>query len=300
MASSGSWDKSIAKFVTPVGGSQAGFQSKLGVTKRPKKSYVHLRERQILRQVATRLYFGAKQRAIKKDLDTPVEVQMMYTGGNVFVGSNLYSTAESLHKILSSQRRTENTLIKDSFFKTKTSIGGRTTDRHGKKLSERMYNGKMRKKWTGGPFVDLASRKRATHIADIIKDIQPEYIDPSDKKQVAAAFGKQGHIYVLHGGGNGRHVEEKFTDMIESAKHTGKTYIGGKMRPCLTCSGRMTHSNQQGSDLDFSEFPGRVWKSRFEAQASDVRAVTTNLAKTKPSHVSKFGGSGYGSGSDSD
>ncbi|HVK95632.1 MAG TPA: hypothetical protein VM571_12995 [Noviherbaspirillum sp.] len=295
------WDTAVKPHVKPSGGKQAGFQSIQGVQKRGAKSYVDMRERQVLRQVSTRLFFGAQRRAKEKGKDKPVEVQMMYAKGNVFIGTNLDVTAESVSKILASRKMTRSTLVDDKFFKSAKSHGGRITARHGKKLGSRMFDDDKQKKWNKGPVVDLASRKRATNILNLVRDIEPEFLDPSDKKSVQTAFSGPGSVYILHSGGkqNGRHVEEKFMDILGHANHTDKTYVGGKMRPCLTCSGRMTHTESQGHDVDFSQNPGKIWKQRYDNQPADVRAETAKLAKNKRTFISK-GGSGYGSESDSD
>ncbi|MDE2154557.1 MAG: hypothetical protein KGJ32_01485 [Xanthomonadaceae bacterium] len=297
-----SWDKAMAPHVVGSGVSQAGFQSRKGVKTQGRISYAARREKQFFRQMATRLFYHAAARAKKKGLDAPVEVQMMYAGGNIFIGSNRDHTAESIGKALKYQDLTRRVLSEKAYFASTKSTGGRITSRHAHKLASRMFDDSGQDKWVkAGKAADKVSRQGAALMARMVRDIEPDYLDPGDKKSVQHAFGSTGGVYILHSGfrQEGRHVEEKFMDMLGLAGHKGRTIVGGKMRPCLTCSGRMQHMNDQGHDVAFGQEPGKVWKGRYEDQPHEVRKVTASLAASKFTWKSKAGW-GYDAESDSD
>ena len=298
-----SWDKAMAPHVTGSGVSQAGFQSRKGVKTQGRISYAGRREKQFFRQMSTRLFYSAAQRAKKKGLDSPVEVQMMYAGGNIFIGSNRDHTAESIHKTLMYTGSTRRALVEKAYFASAKSTGGRITTRHAHKLASRMFDDKSQSKWvkSGGDAADKASRTAMALMARMVRDIEPSTLDPGSTKGVKEAFGSTGGVYILHSGfrQEGKHVEEKFMDMLAVAGHKGRTIIGGKMRPCLTCSGRMQHMKDQGHDVAFGQEPGKVWKGRYEAQPHDVRKVTASLAASKFTYKSGAGWS-YDAESDSD
>jgi len=198
--------------------------------------------------------------------------------------------------------RTRQVLAEKSYFASAKSIGGRITERHGRKLGKRMFDDKAQAKWVkSGKGNDQVSRKAAAALARMVRDVEPSYIDPTDAKSVNTAFGSKGNVYILHSQfkQEGRHVEEKFMDMLATSGHTGRTIVGGKMRPCLTCSGRMQHMNDQGHDVAFGQEPGKVWKGRYDAQPSEVRKVTAGLAKNKFTFKSTAGWS-FGPESDSE
>jgi hypothetical protein len=297
-----SWDNAIAPHVKGSGASQAGFQSRKGIKTVAPKSYSGNRERQLFRQISTRLYFHAREKAKKKGLDNPVEIQMMRAGSNVFIGSNEDDTALTIHKTLSYTDTTRKALVDKSYFATRKSAGGRITSRHASKLESRMFDEGRQKKWVkGGKGADAASRTSAAYSATLLRTVEPEYLDMTDKKAVKSAFKSQGKVFVVHSDRTqeGRHVEEKFMDLLETSGHKTRTVIGGKMRPCLTCSGRMSHTKSEGHDVDFGSEPGKIWKGRYEAQPKDVRKSTAKLAQTKHTFKSSAG-FGYEAESDSD
>lgn len=289
-----SWENAIAPHVKGSGASQAGFQSKLGMKTVGPRSYSGNRERQLFRQVSTRLFFHAKARAKKKDLANPVEIQMMRAGSNVFIGSNEDDTAHTIHRTLSYTGSTRKALVEKSYFATKKSAGGRITSRHADKLESRMFDDKAQKKWVkAGKGADAASRTRAAYSAKLLRDVEPEFLDMTDKAAVKQAFKSTGKVYIVHSSyataQEGRHVEEKFMDMLETSGHKTRTVIGGKMRPCLTCSGRMSHTKSEGHDVDYGNEPGKIWKMRYEAQPKAVRKKTAALAQSQKTFKSKAG-----------
>lgn len=299
-----SWDNAIAPHVKGSGASQAGFQSRQGMKVVGPRSYSGNRERQLFRQVSTRLFFHAKARAKKKGLANPVEIQMMRAGTNVFIGSNEDDTARTIHRTLAYTDRTRKALVDRSYFATKKSAGGRITHRHADKLESRMFDDKVQKKWVkAGKGADAVSRARAVYTANLLRKVEPEFLDMTDRQAVKQAFKETGKVYVVHSGYDreqeGRHVEEKFMDMLQISGHKKRTVIGGKMRPCLTCSGRMSHAKAEGYDVDFGKEPGKIWKMRYEAQPKEVRRKTAALAQSRKTFKSKAG-FGFDAESDSE
>lgn len=298
----GPWKKEMASLVVPSGAKQAGFQSKLGITRSSARSYGMQREAQLMRQMSTRLFLHAADAAKRKGKEGPVEVEMMYSGGNLFIGTNRNVTARTIYKTLSYRESTREALVEKSYFSTSKSIGGRIEKRHTRKLEERVFDKSARQSWRSAPGLskgEIQSRKRTGELARMVRRVEPEILDLGSSKGIRDAFSGTGGVYILHGGEEGRHVEEKFMDVLETAGHQGRSIVAGKMRPCLTCSGRMEHMKHSGHDIQFNPHPGKVWISRFEDQPGKVRSHTIRLAQTKHTYRSSTGW-GYGSDSDSD
>ncbi len=104
-----------------------------------------------------------------------------------------------------------------------------------------------------------------------------------------------------------RHAEEFLTDIADYAAVVAKesemkpySCIGGKKRPCMGCTGRMTDFINQ-----FGNYPGRLWLHTIQNQSHPAARNTINTLLTSPSHVSvcKDGrtlANDYDSGSDSE
>jgi hypothetical protein len=96
------------------------------------------------------------------------------------------------------------------------------------------------------------------------------------------------------------HVEEKFMDVLERAKHKDCAVVAGKMRPCATCFGRMSWMNTLGYSVEHGQHPGFLWFGRLEEQEQKIRDFTLAKYKVAGSHKTKTGSYFYGSDSDSD
>jgi len=231
---------------------------------------------------------------------------MMHTGGHVFIATNRNATAESIAAILNEEEAKKKAFTGDTFG-GKTTTGGKITRRHGSKLGARMYgSASEQEEWVAAAAAqNQPSRQQAINIARRMKDGDVEQLSLRElrenpelaREKMAASPGK---VYVLIDGEDNRHAEEKLMDALEQSGHKEQAVVAGKMRPCVTCSGRMAHTQAKGHDVVSNPRPGNIWLGQMAKQPDGVQSSTGQVIETKTSHASKTVGKSYGSESDTE
>jgi hypothetical protein len=261
-----------------------GYQTST-ITKRPVRSFANDRISQVLRHISTQLW------AFCKDVHktTMVEVEAMYAGGNVYVGANAREHSRLIFKVLSCESTAREVL--------RYTAGGKSmlaerTERFAKKLR------RLRK--TEYDVIEI-ERFEPKKIMEILLKSVPTWLDSATDYECLDSFGTTGNLYVVYYSREGRcnHVEEKFMDVLSRAGHKDGAVVAGKMRPCATCFGRMRFMNQLGFSVEHSQHPGFLWLGRLLEQKPKIQKLTLEKYKKVGSHITEYGGGGYGSESDS-
>ncbi len=256
---------------------QGGWRKQGSVPKRrPRRSYSSERPLQVLKHLATILFFWVKQKVSETQ-----EVQIMYAKGNLFIATNADAEALKLLKLLNLKSALQ-------MYGGKYSKMGKVSLRHSEKLKG-LISGSRKYSETKGIAKILAEAN----------DTLSAFQITLKKKSIDTAFAGTGKIYVLLGEEDGRHAEEKLMDLLELSGSKENVVLAGKKRPCGTCLGRIENVRSKGYSITAGANPGLVWKQRFEAQSSEVQRSTVDVVKSKDQFVSEIG-QGYASESDSE
>jgi hypothetical protein len=277
---------------------------------RPYRDFSCEREKQLLRQAATQLYFAAVEFSKNK---TVTEIQMMhinYAGNhNLFVAANGFEMTSNLSTLIMNTKL-EKLLTKT--YPVAAAEGKLRTERFANKLKQRVF----------GQALNLAQadvqedRQQAKKVGELLRSATVKtlhirldnnfQLNSQTKIDVLAALNdKSGSIYVLEikaCRNSDRHAEEFLADIVEYAKKTGQpvySSVAGKKRPCLGCAGRM-----QDVIDHYGDKPGLFWLHTLQYQPEKTAAKTVKVLLTASSYVSssKDGKSlrDYDSGSDSE
>jgi len=266
------------------GGSQAGWALPgENLSFREGRSYASDRDRQLLRHFSSQLFFLAKGR-----VNSAQEIQTMVANGNLFVAANADGDIKAIYNWLASdlagKLRTALTKTWDSdpsgaYWLHSKSTKKKSTARFAKKF-EGLYAGtRTGKLQTGHVAIDPAL------IWGIIQGANIEILKGWKKADVRQAFAGSGKIFLLYAGDDGRHAEEKLMDLLELAKHPGVVLIAGKKRPCKTCLGRLRYMVSEGFKVTHSQYPGFIWKERYEAQPEEVKKFSLGVINEGNSYI---------------
>ncbi|NVB37937.1 hypothetical protein G6O69_08825 [Pseudenhygromyxa sp. WMMC2535] len=279
-----------------MGRAQPGWNTD-GIKKRPRRSFMGNRESQVLRHVSRQFFPYLKK--VKKA--KPIEIQMMWANDSLFVGTNKDTPTRALAEVINDPDEIANALGRvwgksgETHERTKRSVA---------KL-ERLANFDFSVDVDGfdvDQLADLASYDEAYQIYTMLMTKVAEALDCKNKNAAIKALSPThaGRLYyVLEGNNRGRHIEEKFIDILEAANFRGPAIIAGVKRPCGTCWIRLNNAvKKSGINVEFSPYPGQIWKGQAESlkvSKSDLdKYVETGTYQSFP------GGTDYDSGSDSE
>lgn len=287
----------IKGHLTGRGVKQKGFASTHGITKRSKRSFGQEREAQMLKHISTLLFFETELEKAKA-----VEVEMMYTANNnLFVAANNNAALEVIWNVLANKKRLKTVLTSKSFG-GKRSTKGIITLRHQRKLKKRIFGSmQTRQSWMEEEEDEEDARQTSLKIGDIVRTTDPQDLSFDNTFDLHAAVNGYDGLYVLFGklSEEGRHAEEKLMDLLQLTQYKQQVIVAGKMRPCGTCSGRMSFMNTAGYNVVYNPRAGAVWKDRFLKQSAAIQAHTIRIVRTGKTHETEINDS-YNSESDSD
>lgn len=272
--------------------------SKKEIKRRP-RSFACERERQLLKQASTQLYFKLKKE-FPKELK---EVQMMHLAFGdknfLFIAMNESSLSKQASKTLSSREELEKILIKP--YTSEGAEGKRRSERYATKIFSRVYSDD-----SGVKYFNKEDEMRTKQIRTLLKTGSlsslririgaGNILSEGSKERLKTIFRDENdHIYLIVAKCPNvlkqRHAEEWLTDVAEYAAKIHKrdkiktplyTCIAGKKRPCMGCAARMQNVINQYSDR-----PGRCFTHTVENQGDEVAARTATLLLSKSSHVTR-------------
>lgn len=262
------------------------------------RSYKNDREKQILRHIATQLYFAIQYYLKKEKLSLPlVEIQAMHLScegrHNLFIVANEFSVTKTFTKIINKDNFKESLTW---FYSPEDSEGKKRSKRYASKLKKRVFGNSLQ--ITGNDPVDV---KNAEQVGDILRDnnivsLQIGYggdklLNEESRELLSKIIQSEDKTIFFvtvrnYPGHKGRHAEEFLCDIVDYSKEleveTIYTAIAGKKRPCIGCSGRLEAVNVS----NYGRYPGRFWKHTFETQSEDVALKTLNLLRKNSSYIS--------------
>jgi len=271
------------------------------IESRPYRSFKKERERQLLRQIATQIYYGFKSSTFNST-SSLVEVQLMhlaYKGKhNLFIAANQSSIISDLYTYLTT--KTLQDILTTAYTPSKNDEGNLRSKRYAHKLSIRIYGQQV-----ALPDGYEADAENASTVADIllkanIKRLPIELVQDygpnnmvigykltnNSKCHIRYALKQEHTIYLVEVKScphKLRHAEEFLVDIRDFIEDDNGLYscIGGKKRPCMACSGRMQNRINQ-----YSRFSGGFWINTIEYQSPKVARNTLKLLFTQPVHIS--------------
>ncbi|KAF2068409.1 hypothetical protein CYY_010265 [Polysphondylium violaceum] len=267
---------------------------------------------QLLKQIATQLYFyGATKNA------QLVELQIMYCEfGNkskLFIAANKLQDATIFFESLISQKIEE---LITSIYAARDPEGKIRSKRYSKKLKKLFAHLEERfdtsKEWDWvlnavKNVIDILQKIPQLLPLTYTKDKGDIDLNENSKESIQKAIECEHQLYLITGQCNPhpcRHAEEFLCDIFKYIKDSNPpdlfSCIGGKMRPCVGCSGRM-ESIYFGN---FNKNPGKLWLNTIEHQPSSVATESLKILFNQPSYISlskeRKESPSYDSGSESD
>lgn len=278
-------------------------------TRRPRRSFSQERERQLLKRVATQLYFAFKN---NKKTSSVTEVQLMHvmygTKHYLFIAAN--PAAMNQHMIgLFSAPDSLRDLLTQAYQPVRDTEGKRRSKRYAHKLGRHIFTGVMPASTLPQDATQMGHSTRVLRANNIYsQEIQSSTVDATITAILADAQLNDATIFLnwQHPSHSLRHAEEFLTDVAESFNALGRvsgtpvyTCIAGKKRPCAGCAGRM-----QGHISQYGQHNGNFWLNSIESQSEEAAKRTFNVLLSNPSYVSVSANGldapGYDTGSDSD
>lgn len=242
-------------------------------------SFEKSRERQLLRHVATQLYFS-----LKPENEKLIEIQAMHLicngNSNLFIAANEYEITKAFKAIKSKDFKSK--LITPYTPGTKEALT--RSSRYSKKLERRIFGDKA---ISGSNQTDL---KYANYLKQIIRKKNIEVIslnysgsandlNDESKKNLQKILEKDDDkiffLVIKNCSYKDRHAEEFLCDIAKIAKlkfgiDTVDSSIAGKKRPCLGCFGRMNAEEI----TNHGKYPGLFFKHTIANQPAEVAAQT--------------------------
>ncbi|MHB9146870.1 MAG: Ulp1 family isopeptidase [Candidatus Amoebophilus sp.] len=296
--------KKIAEVLTDVVRSDyEGRVTKLfgnhNIQKRPYRPFKkEERLSQLLKQLATQLYFSAAKQNIKL-----VELQLMYCkfGGKrkLFIAANKLEDATKFFEYLYKLKPGELIELFTSDHKPSDTEGKERSKSYSKKL-KRLFDNELNKRFNISEELAWVLED-VTNVITILKESMPQLLslkyvrgnvelDKTSQNLIRETIvSGVDQLYLIIGEcvtHRTRHAEEFLCDIFEYIKASGASSpfscIGGKMRPCIGCSGRMISTGIS----KFNERPGKLWKNTIEHQPSYIAKKSLNILFDQPSFVS--------------
>jgi ankyrin repeat protein len=293
--------KEVAALVTysPEDVDQKGRISKFDVeTPRPVRSFSNERERQLLKQISTQLYFKLRDESLKELQEVEI-MHMDFNGRNLlFIAVNEASVSGKVPIVLGDLKRIQ-TILTTKYEPKRDPEGNRRSRLYAAKIANRVYSETPRVRYDS-----TEDKRRAEQVVTLLRtgtfcplelELEEGNILSAASKEVLGKifrFSKNLVFAVVvkkHPKGlELRHAEEYLTDIAEYAAvnhhEDGAVYtcIGGKKRPCMGCAGRM-----QSVISQYGKRPGRYFKHTGETQSDAASGRTITLLLSSSSHVTR-------------
>lgn len=273
---------------------QSGYWPKAFPEKKcSKRPFNHERERQLLKQVATQLFFAFKHYLTITPTEL-IELQVLHINclnkHKLFIACNQSSIASELPKFIPNMYWLSHYLAHPYTPKSDRE-GNIRSMRYAKKLNHRIYQQAS----FFHPVVPNDDLNQTQHICNILRVNHPigTLLYNNDKNvnhsNIANALHSDIAIYLVNSQFSSqktRHAEEFLADIVDSAQLLdSETYscIAGKKRPCMSCSGRMSSSGVN----NFGAHPGRLWKEAFLNQNHKQARHTAICLLSNPAHYTE-------------
>lgn len=280
----------------------------------PYRSFLAERERQLLRQAATQLFFYLEQRSSEAQL---IELQMMHLAFDgkhmLFIAVNAPEFSQDLKEYIMLDQTTWQAVLTKKYHTQNTSSTEENkirSKRYADKLAKRVFD----KKIVLPEANDGNDWENANEIAKLLKKGTIKELKLGllkDKETIKECFEESAIYFVscwnIKSASKRRHAEEYLCDIADHATAIGKednktvyACIGGKKRPCMGCSGRMEVSID-----NYGKNPGLFWTHTLENQSPQAAKATINLLLSKSPNDSfdkanKTSKTDFDSGSDSE
>lgn len=298
------WGDLFSESISPI--KQAGRKPRhtAGLVTRPPRSYSETREQQLLKQLATQLHLYLENKAHDGKL---VETQMMHLAigskHNLFIAVNEHSVSLSLQHHIPSMDQLKAIMSQNHSKQIKDHEGKQRSQRYSQKLAARIWNDKP----TIPDSKDADDFSQYQHLAKLLRTANLKTIELSGDEKANQKLisdlllGNDNTIFLVTIKPSavtdkkqksptpklGRHAEEFLCDIAEVANALAATEklpiyssVGGKKRPCMSCSGRMT-----GIISNFSQYPGLFWKQTIGNQTPEAAQRTLSTLASQSSCI---------------
>jgi len=304
------------------GGTSRGvyYSSKLSTPQeRLPRSFDQERERQLLKQLSTVLFFYIQPKA-KKLVETETLHLRIGNISHLVISCNAGDTISTAFDGIDTMKK-----LQDKLQKTITVNGNiegkKRIKRYQEILKSIFLSAENRYIHSNGDTEQIREDiNKYTNIADILRDplinihLVNNYIlakqQPPQHQIITDLFGNTPLIVIINNEKShdlGRHAEEYLVDVVDAVRQHAKansinkeiySCIGGKKRPCFTCYSTMftRRIDNHGSR------PGYAWQSSLNVQANESSKMTILCMLQQSSYVTKLKNgkykSDYDSGSD--
>lgn len=265
---------------------------------RDPRSFSKERFAQLLRQIATQLYHFCCSQELK-----PIEVQIMYLNGSLFISANTKESVVAMSALLSDKDAFREALTTAYSYEGSEPVDRKISARHAAKLASRLYGDYN---FEDPRFVAVKTilNGEATMIPVVLPNL--------------SNINGAGNIYFVSDKLKAdRHAEENLLDVmvaftLEVVDAKSKPAIFGKKRPCFNCHARLEAVSRKMQDdfsmkttpFDFNPNKGLLFKGAAERQLKNEDSAEASAASLgKYSHIiytSKEGDSSYATASDTE
>jgi|GEM_PF-3623429 len=299
-----------------------GYSSRLqGISYREPRSFVGERERQLLKQISTIIFFK-----LKASGQSPTEVETMHLRLNnksfLFVAGNEAPITAKFYQVIPDAETFKKILTLPNDFVVDRDVEGRErVARYKNKISTYIFgNAASARREPDTPDFQhfneirniLCNLSNEANPQTLLKKLHLTYdknkkIKRNTKNQIQTILDNNTCIVFVNTN-TSRHAEEFLVDIAEVAKRYAdekrwnySTCIAGKKRPCVTCYGRMESSKVVNT---FGQYPGLFWFASFKYQSKKAQEETINTLLSKPSYITQINenkySEAYDTASDSD
>lgn len=168
--------------------------------------------------------------------------------------------------------------------------GNLRTQRHRKKLKQRIYEGNIPDVWPNNVDKKHAKKLRSILRSGEVKTIKLKDTKFENLEQITTPDFKNKIIFIgCHVGQistscRSRHAEELFVDLLEQLDPDPNIHsiVGGKKRPCAGCFGRMLQARVD----EHGKNPGHFWEHSIKFQSSSAAKTTARALIDRPAYES--------------
>jgi hypothetical protein len=259
---------------------------------RPYRSHALDREKQIIRQIASQIYYFLKPGFRLRELPLEeIQILNLKVAGkrNLFIAANPWLSAKEIYPTINKAGNSFTKVLKTDH-KHGNAEEKIRTQRYAKKLSSRIFNDKY--SWGKGDDAVIADELGKLIRKATVSEM-PFDLSSAETDLAKAILENDGGVFILvpsdkysneHMTNNLRHAEEYLVDLVNFTRDVLKkepdSQVGGKKRPCSTCAGAML-----GRISRFNPRPGRAWLHGFIHQ-DEIAARNSFAFFAAPSFVS--------------
>jgi hypothetical protein len=304
----------IKNIALPYGTTFEGYFVDSIVERKP-RSFPGEREKQLLKQFSTILFFSMKAYLTKEKISVNglVEIQAMHiytkTKNYLFISANKSYITKEFSQVFPDEEKLRNIL--ETYQKPR---GGKHIKQKLKRYADNFEVGILGENELYSSEdenendEDISRFKKIKQLIknSSVKHVMLKYTDSKESRkkplkntdEIKNIFKKESAIIFLDtsmckNNYVDRHVEEFLVDVADIAKecigNDAHICIGGKKRPCTTCFGRMENFNKTSNDvkIKFGQFPGLIWMQALDTQDKGSAEESLKTLAIKSQHATK-------------